>query len=89
VDGVDPPANGVWAEWEWHSADGEQDLYDASAQEGRFTLQLFSGTPSEGGLVIPAGEGSVGGFLNARWSLEDSLTVSFTALCTENDIEEE
>jgi len=88
VDGTPPSADAAWADWEWHSKDG-LDLYEGSAQDGTFELRLFSGTPGEGGIVIPSGEGSVGGILNARWSVSESLNISFTATCAETEVEEE
>jgi hypothetical protein len=88
VDGVDPARGAAWLDWEWHGTDGE-DIYEASAQDGSFEFKLLTGAPGEDGVVIPAGEGSVGGFVNARWSVNESLTVSFTVPCTVSDVEEE
>jgi hypothetical protein len=88
VDGMDPSAGAAWLDWEWHGLDGT-DIYEASAQDGKFELKLLTGSPGEGGVVIPAGEGALGGFLSARWSVNESLTVSFTVPCTVSDVEEE
>lgn len=78
-------ANEARVDWEWHL--GDVDLYEASAQEGHLQFELFTGTPGEGGVVIPSGEGSIGGTIDARWSLDDSLRVSFTVPCMETEVE--
>lgn len=87
VDDQRPPADKMWLEWEWSTLDG-QDLLESAAQEGSFVLGEFTGTPGEGGVVIPAGEGFVGGYADARWSIDERLRISFTVLCTEIDVEE-
>jgi hypothetical protein len=87
-DAVEPEPDEMWLEIEWSTPEGE-DLLEAAAQEGTFTLGQFTGTPGTGGVVIPEGEGSIGGFAQARWSVSDSLRIDFTVLCTENDVEEE
>jgi hypothetical protein len=81
----DPGAGEVHLDWEWHV--GDADLYEASAQEGNLRLRLFTGTPGEGGVVIPSGEGSIGGLLEARWSIDESLSVSFTLPCIATEVE--
>jgi hypothetical protein len=88
VDGAVPPADSMWADWEWHSEE-VTDIYEGSAQDGMFELRQFTGTPGAGGVVIPSGSGSVGGFFQARWSVNESLTISFTVPCLETSIEEE
>jgi hypothetical protein len=88
VDGAVPPADSMWADWEWHSEE-VADIYEGSAQDGTFELRQFLGTPGAGGVVIPSGSGSVGGFFQARWSINESLTISFTVPCLETSIEEE
>jgi hypothetical protein len=87
LDDQEPAEDEMWLEWEWSTLDG-QDLLESAAQEGTFTLEQFTGTPGEGGVIIPAGEGFVGGYADARWSVDEQLSISFTVLCTENDIEE-
>jgi hypothetical protein len=62
-------------------------LLEAAAQEGRFVLGQFTGSPGEGGVVIPEG-GHVGGYAEARWSVTDSLKISFSVLCKQSDVEE-
>lgn len=86
VDEELPGAHELWIEWEWATIEGEP-LFEAAAQRGRFVLGEFTGTPGEGGVVVPAGEGLVGGYVEARWSVNESLTVSFTVPCMENSIE--
>jgi hypothetical protein len=88
VDGVAPPANGLWLDWEWHTVDGE-DLYESSAQEGTFSFGQFTGTPAPGTTVIPEGTGAIGGFVQARWSLDEALDISFSVPCTRSDVEAE
>jgi len=87
VDDMEPESDQMWLEWEWTTIDGE-DLLEAAAQEGSFVLHQFSGMPGEGGIVIPEGEGYVGGYAEARWSVDERLSISFTVLCTENEVEE-
>lgn len=81
-----PHASEMWFEMEWTSLDGE-DLLEAAAQEGRFVLGQYTGSPGEGGVVIAEG-GHVGGYAEARWSLSDSLKVSFSVLCMLSEVEE-
>jgi hypothetical protein len=84
-DSTDVAADEVRIDWEWHL--GDLDLFEASAQDGRIELELFTGAPGEGGVVIPSGEGSVGGVVEARWGLDESLSVSFTLPCLETEVE--
>lgn len=87
VDEVPPEEGEAWFDWEWQTAD-EEDLFEASAQEGEIVVGAFSGEPGEGGVIIPEGEGFVGASADARWSVDERLSISFTVLCTANDIEE-
>jgi hypothetical protein len=80
---TDPPdgsENAMWFEWQWEDQSGNE-LLEISAQDGLFTLELFTGEPGPGGVVIPSGEGSIGGHLSARWSPTNSIEMSFTAPC--------
>lgn len=87
-DAEDPAAGSMYLEWEWVSADGA-DLYEESAQTGSVTVEQFSGEPdAETGLLIPEGEGQVGVFFTADWSETETVTVSATAPCTTNIVEE-
>jgi hypothetical protein len=86
-DEVEPEENEVWFEWEWQTID-EEDLFEAAAQEGTFVLGAFTGEPGEGGVIIPEGEGIVGGSADVRWSVEEQLHLSFSVRCTSNDVEE-
>jgi len=88
VDGADPPADSMWTDWEWHSEE-IADIYEGSAQDGTLELRQFTGTPGPGGVVIPNGDGTVGGLFQARWSVNESLTISFTVRCTDTTVEEE
>lgn len=80
-------ADATWLDFEWHTPDGEGDLLETSAQTGHFELELYSGEPGEDGLMIPAGEGSFGGTLDASWSEQERLQASVTAVCTENELD--
>lgn len=87
VDEEAPGADEAWLDWEWQTID-EEDLFESSAQEGEIVLEAFTGEPGEGGVIIPEGEGIVGATLRARWSVDESLSLSFSVPCTANDIEE-
>jgi hypothetical protein len=87
VDDVELEADEMWLEWEWTTLDGE-DLLESAAQDGRFVLEQFTGKPGEGGVVIPEGNGTIGGYAEARWSVDEKLSISFTVPCTVNEVEE-
>ena len=87
VDDIEPKAGEMWLEWEWTTLDGE-DLLEAAAEKGTFVLGEFTGTPGAGGVVIPEGDGYIGGYAEARWSVDEHLSISFTVPCTVNDVEE-
>jgi hypothetical protein len=87
VDEVPPDADEAWLDWEWQTID-EEDLFESSAQEGEIVLEAFTGEPGEGGVIIPEGEGMVGATVQARWSVNESLSMSFSVPCTANDVEE-
>jgi hypothetical protein len=87
VDGESVAADETWLEFEWHTPDGEGDLLETSAQTGTLELELYSGQPGDDGLIIPAGEGSIGLKLDAKWSENERLQVSVTALCTESELD--
>lgn len=53
---------------------------------GTFELELFTGTAGEDGM-IPSGEGSFGGYLDATLDGGGEVQLSFTARCGENDVE--
>lgn len=84
-----PRADEMWLEWEWHGAD-EETLFEGAANSGTFTLERFTGSPDDAtGLVIPSGEGSVGGFARGEWKNGEALDISFSAPCTTSDVAEE
>ncbi len=87
VDDESVAESAMWTDFEWHTPDGEGDLLETSAQTGRFELELYTGEPGDDGLMIPEGEGSIGGTMDASWSEQDRLQVSMTALCTENELD--
>jgi hypothetical protein len=80
-------SDATWLDFEWHTPDGEGDLLETSAQTGRFELELYSGEPGADGLLIPAGEGSFGGTLDARWSEQERLEASVSAPCMESELD--
>ncbi len=75
----------MWFEFEWHD-ELDATTYEAAATEGVFRLEAFSGETDGSGLIIPEGEGHVGGTLHARWSVEEAIDVSFYFPCTSNQI---
>lgn len=83
-DTMDPAPSEMWLEWEWHDA-ADETTFEGAAQTGTFTLEHYSGTPDDTGLVIP--DGAVGGHWTARWSETEELTGSFTVPCTMTDVE--
>jgi hypothetical protein len=87
VDEESVATDATWLDFEWHTPDGEGDLLETSAQTGTFELELYSGEPGADGLIIPAGEGSIGGRLDAKWSENERLQVSVTAPCTESELD--
>jgi hypothetical protein len=82
-----PAANEMWLEWEWHLAVDGEEMFEAAAESGTFALGQLTGTPGPDGLVIPEGEGSVGGFARATWVGGEELLISVTAPCTESDVD--
>jgi hypothetical protein len=87
VDGQTPAATEMWAEFEWLTPDGEDEILETSAQAGSFRLELYSGAPAADGIVIPPGEGVFGGTLLAKWSEREQLRFSISAPCVESDLE--
>lgn len=88
VDGTVPEPTQMWFEWEWLDINGDE-VVETAAQTGEFVLELYTGDPDEGGVVIPAGSGSVGGHLYARWSQTDEIELSFSAPCLDTDVDAE
>lgn len=85
-DELTPPERGeVWLEWKWLSISGEP-LFESAAQEGLVTLEAYTGSPDDTGLVVPSGEGSAGGLLRARWKPGEEIAMSFTANCTQSEV---
>jgi hypothetical protein len=77
----------VAVEWVWAN-DHQEPAYQAAAVSGVFELRLRSGMPGADGLVIPAGEGAVGGWLEALWRPGEAVRASFTAPCTSSELTE-
>lgn len=87
VEGKEIATDEMWLVWGYENAEGV-DVFEEFAQEGRFVLGGYTGERDESGTVIPVDEGWVGGFVEARWSAEEHIAVSFTAICSENSFEE-
>ena len=83
-DTVAPASNEMWAEWEWHSASDDETTFESAAQTGSLVLGVHEGEVDSTGLVLTGG--SVGGFLRARWSQSEEVTISFTVPCTEEKL---
>lgn len=82
-----PPSRGqIWLEWDWMDGAGTT-LVERAAREGEFTLQELTGTPGEDG-VVPSATGNVGGLLKARWSETESLSISFSVACGDNQMDD-
>ncbi len=88
-DTQDPAADQMWLELEWHLAADDSDLFESAASDGTFQLGEFTGTPGEGGVVIPDNEGSVGGFADVVWGVDETLKISVSAPCAANAVEVE
>lgn len=84
--GCAAPKN-MWLQWVWYGPDGSTQLYKQAAQSGQYTAGEFTGTPDSTGLEIMENSGTVGGFLTGQWSAAESITASFDAHCTANDID--
>ncbi len=84
---MSPASDEMWLEWEWHETTGAT-TYEAAAQTGEFVLGEFIGTPGTDGLVIPDGQGQIGGYAYARWSPTDELWISFSAACEVSEVVE-
>lgn len=85
-DANDPGPKQLWIEWEW-AVDGTE-TYEQAAQSGTLTVEEFSGTPDDTGVIVPEGEGRLGVYLEAEWSETERLKLSATVPCTKNAIEE-
>ncbi|MFV8755231.1 hypothetical protein ACNOYE_32175 [Nannocystaceae bacterium ST9] len=91
VDEADPDAPlaadevHVEVQWEWEAGD-EFVAFEAVAIAGSLELREMSGMVGADGLVIPADEGSFGGFATIELP-EGELAVSFTAPCVEVEVE--
>jgi hypothetical protein len=86
VGGIDPAADAMWLEWEWHDLD-DTTLFESAAQTGTASLELYTGEPDANGLLIPDGQGEVGFVISARWSASEHLDISLTVPCGPNKID--
>jgi hypothetical protein len=87
-DGEEVAEGQVVAEVKLTRVSDEAELLDDSASDGTLTVELLSGESLEGGIVIKDEDGAVGITGELRFSASDSLTISATANCGENDVEE-
>ncbi|GEM_PF-4464231 len=87
---LEPPASmEAWLEIDLFD-DSESVLFEQSAQQGSLIMERLTGRPDPAnGLVIPSGEGLVGGFSNAQWGPREDVAVSFTVNCLQSIIVEE
>jgi hypothetical protein len=85
VDGQTVPADSTWFEVQWGTADGTTDLFEESAESGSFVLENFEGTPDSGNVITTGG--TVGGLAQGSWGPDESLTVSFTAVCGDSSLD--
>ncbi len=78
----DPPAGSAWieVEGEWEDA-GEFVSFEEAAVSGTLELALLSGAAGADGLVIPNGEGMVGGYFDVVWVDDTRLRASFSVAC--------
>jgi hypothetical protein len=77
----------MWLSWTWRNPADNSVLYKSAAQSGSFTLGEYVGTPDATGLLIPVNTGDIGGFATGQWSATDSISASFDANCTTNQID--
>jgi hypothetical protein len=84
--GCAQPKN-MWLQWVWYQADGSTQIYKQAAQSGMYTAGEFTGSPDSTGLEIKENTGTVGGFATGTWSATESISASFDANCTVNDID--
>jgi hypothetical protein len=61
--------------------------YEQSASKGTLVFAELVGTPGADGKVIPAGAGRVGGAFDLELPSGGTLRGSFTAACTETEVE--
>jgi hypothetical protein len=77
----------MWLSWTWRNPADNSVLYKSAAQSGSFTLGEYVGTPDANGLLIPENTGDIGGFATGQWSATESISASFDANCTINQID--
>lgn len=77
----------MWLSWTWRNPADNSVTYKSAAQSGSFTLGEYVGTPDATGLLIPENTGDIGGFATGQWSATESISASFDANCTTNQID--
>lgn len=78
-----PTASDIAIDLKLETEDGLET--EDSAVSGTFELEQLSGTPGADG-IIPDGEGTFAGYLDVELASGETLSVSFTAKCGENDL---
>jgi hypothetical protein len=77
----------MWLQLVWDKASDGSQIYKQAALNGQYTSGEFTGMPDATGLLYQQNNGKVGGFATGQWSPTESLTISFDANCTTNDID--
>ncbi|UJR82567.1 hypothetical protein [Sandaracinus amylolyticus] len=72
------------AEWE---EDGSEREHVSLSGTGTFVRGVVTGTPGGDGVVVPDGQGTFGGYLHLESAGGESLDVSFTVPCGDNDLD--
>ncbi len=73
--------------WQYEE-DGNEVEIEALSETGSFVRGTLTGEiDPDNGLVIPDGEGSLGGYLHLEWDNGDRLDLDFTANCGDNDLD--
>ncbi len=87
TEGAAIAADAVHVEVQWEWEDGNQMVaFEQIATGGTVELHELSGSVGSDGLVIPAGEGSFGAFIELELP-DGALAASFTAPCTLVEVE--
>jgi hypothetical protein len=77
----------MWLSWTWRKPADNSVIFKQAAQSGQFKLGEFVGDKDSTGLFVAENSGNVGGFATGQWSATESLTISFDANCTKNNVD--
>lgn len=75
----------VEVQWEWEIG-SDFVVFEELATSGVLEIHELSGTVGADGLVIPANDGNVGGFIDVELP-SGAVAISFTAPCTVVEVE--